>query len=164
MKKLILLLLIVPILGYGQKFRAKVFDGFDKAASLVIISKPSNTELPSFIETKLLLEGFNVYSESVVTQKKKETNNVITKNTNTIEQGISSTKTNYVETEYAVEINFQEYNDTMMGWGVKSANIKITDIKTGKIKAVLTGKKRNWVKKPDWWAEGLINAFIKELK
>ena len=163
MKKILILLLFVPVLGYGQKFKAKVFDGFDKNASLVIISKPSQSELPSFIETNLLMAGFNVYSESVVTQNKAEVSNQIIDDANTTNQDISLTNTTYVDTKYAVELNFQEYNDTMLGWGVKSANIKITDMDTGKIKAILTGKKRMWVKSPDWWAEGLVNALTSQL-
>jgi len=77
MKKLLLLLLVAPVLGFGQKFTAKVFDGFDKDASLVLISKPSQSQLPSFIEMKLFMEGFNVYSESVVTQNTEEISNQI---------------------------------------------------------------------------------------
>ena len=163
MKKLLLLLLVAPVLGFGQKFTAKVFDGFDKDASLVLISKPSQSQLPSFIEMKLLMEGFNVYSESVVTQNTEEISNQINDESNSANQDIALTKTTYVETKYAVELNFQEYNDSMLGWGVKSANVKFTDMETGKIKAILTGKKRMFVKDPDWWAEGLVNALIKQL-
>ena len=41
--------------------------------------------------------------------------------------------------------------------------LKFAEDGTGKIKAILTGKKRMWVKSPDWWAEGLVNALTSQL-
>jgi hypothetical protein len=163
MKKLLLLLLLVPMVGFSQKYKAKVFPGFDRQANLVLISKYSNSNFPGICENYLLMEGFNVLSESVATKRKKEMSNKISFDSE-IQQDVAVSETTYVDTKYMVEITFQDYNDSMMGWVVKSANIKITDSSTGKIMAIASRKGGGFRKNADKVAEKLISTLVKQIK
>ena len=59
MKKLLLLLLLVPMVGFSQKYKAKVFPGFDRQANLVLISQYSNSNFPGICENYLLSCSYN---------------------------------------------------------------------------------------------------------
>ena len=59
------------MVGFSQKYKAKVFPGFDRQANLVLISQYSNSNFPGICENYLLMEGFNVLSESVASKNKK---------------------------------------------------------------------------------------------
>ena len=161
MKKLILLLLFIPLVSFGQKFDTRVFPGFDKNASMVVKSKASESDLTGIIEAYLLLEGFDVRSEAVSSSTKKEISNEVVNSKDT-NQDISISKTTYIQSEYVVEVNFSEkYVDFI--WKIRSCNIKISNLSTGKIVALITKKSSN-ARSPNSVAEKAIESFMKAIK
>ena len=160
MKKLILLLLFIPLVSLGQKFDVKVFPNFDKNASLVIKSKPSNTNFPSLVEAYFLMMGFDVRSEAVSSSTKKEISNDVNKK-DSINLDISISKTTYVDADYIVEINFSEVFDFI--WKIQNATIKISDLSSGKIKALINKKSRGF-RNPDLIAEKAVETLMKAIK
>ena len=160
MKKLILILILFPVILQSQKFETRVFPGFDKNASMVVKSKASESDITGIIEAYLLLEGFDVRSEAVSSSTKKEISNDVVNSKDT-DQDISISKTTYIQSEYVVEVNFSEkYVDFI--WKIRSCNIKISDLSTGKIVALITKKSSN-ARSPDSVAEKAIQSLMSKI-
>ena len=149
------------MIGHSQKFNAKVFPGFDKNVSMVVESKPSKTNITGLIELYLLMEGFDVRSESISSSTKKEISNDVFDDSNTVDQDISISKTTYIESEYVVEINFSEQWDFI--WKIRTCIIKISDLSTGKIVALIN-KKSKGIRNPDSIAQAAVEELMKNIK
>ena len=126
---------------------------------MVVQSKPSKTNITGLIEAYLLMEGFNVRSEAISSSTKKEITNDVDEST-VIDQDISVSNTTYIDSEYVIEINFSEQWDLL--WKVKTFSMKISDLETGKILA-LVNKKSKGVRNPDSVAEKAIEELVKSL-
>jgi hypothetical protein len=165
MKQLIFIFLVTTSI-YSQTFQTKVFGDFDRNASLVVIAKPSDNNITALIETNLLMEGFNVRSESISSSKKKEISNDLN-NSDGVEQKISVSNTNYIKSAYIVETDFSEgiipFSFPGAPYGVKSIMVKISELSTGKIVAIIN-KKSNSAQRADVVAKKLVEALLKELK
>tara|TARA_B100001057_G_C22380278_1_gene768126 strand:- start:148 stop:609 length:462 start_codon:yes stop_codon:yes gene_type:complete len=153
------MILFLPTVMVAQKFQTKVFPGFNKDATMVVQSKPSQTNITGLIEAYLLMEGFNVRSEAISSSTKKEITNDVDEST-VIDQDISVSKKTYIDSEYVIEINFSQQWDLI--WKVKTFSMKISDLKTGKILA-LVNKKSKGMRNPDSVAEKAIEALMKSL-
>ena len=126
---------------------------------MVVQSKPSKTNITGLIEAYLLMEGFNVRSEAISSSTKKEITNDVDESIG-IDQDIAVSKTTYIDSKYIIEINFSEQWDLL--WKVKTFSMKISDLETGKILA-LVNKKSKGVRNPDSVAEKTIEELVKSL-
>ena len=162
MKKIILFIAIALISqeAISQKFVAKVFPDFNRNASMVLQSKPSNTNISGLIEGYLLMEGFDVRSEAISSSNQKEISNDV-KDSKGIDQDISISNKTYIDSDYVIEINFSEQWDLI--WKIKSCLIKISDLSSGKVVAIIN-KKSKGLRNPDSIAEGSVEALMKNLK
>lgn len=161
MKKYIYLFVIIGLTQsvFSQTFQAKIFSEFDRNASLVVIAKGSETNITSLIESNLLMEGFDIRSESISSTNKKEISNDVN-NSSGVEQKISVSKTTYISSSYVVEINFSETWDLI--WKIQSITVKISDLSTGKIVAIIN-KTSKPARNPDSIAKGVVEALMKEI-
>lgn len=159
MRNFILIILFVPSVMTAQKFQAKVFPGFDSDATMVVQSKPSETNITGLVEAYLLMEGFNVRSEAISSSTKREITNDVDE-TNVIDQDIEVSNTTYIDSQYVIEINFSEQWDLI--WKVKTFSMKISDLETGKILA-LVNKKSKGLRNPDSIAEKAVEELMKSL-
>jgi hypothetical protein len=163
MKKSIFLFLFLVSINvsciYSQTFQAKVFGDFNKNASMVVVSKTSETNITALIESYLLMEGFDVRSESVASSDKKEILNDVN-DKNGVEQKISVSNTTYIASNYIVETNFSEDWDLI--WKIKTITVKISDLSTGKIAAIIN-KKSTSMRNPDSVAKGIVEALMTEI-
>ena len=126
---------------------------------MVVQSKPSKTNITGLIEAYLLMEGFNVRSEAISSSTKKEITNDVDESIG-IDQDIAVSKTTYIDSKYIIEINFSEQWDLL--WKVKTFSMKISDLETGKILA-LVNKKSKGVRNPDSVAKKAIEELVKSL-
>ena len=145
---------------FSQKFIARVMGDFDRDASITVIHKPSNTNITGLLENYLLFEGFNASSQSV-SDKVETIRNNASVDSNGLNQKIEVSKEKRIlKTNYVLETNFSERWD--MIWKVVTISVKVTDLKSGKIVAVATKKSRG-MRIPDFIAEGIITALVKEI-
>ena len=144
---------------FSQTFQAKVFGDFNRNASMVVVSKTSETNITALIESYLLMEGFDVRSESIASTDKKEISNDV-KDSNGVEQKIAVSNTTYIASTYIVETNFSEEWDLI--WKIKTITVKISDLSTGKIAAIIN-KKSTAMRNPDSIAKGIIEALMAEI-
>ena len=159
MKNLFFTILFLPTVMVAQKFQAKVFPGFNSDATMVVQSKTSQTNVTGLVEAYLLMEGFNVRSEAISSSTKKEITNDVDEST-VIDQDISVSNTTYIDSEYVIEINFSEQWDLI--WKIKTFSMKISDLETGKILA-LVNKKSKGLRNPDSIDEKAVEELMKSL-
>ena len=81
-------------------------------------------------------------------------------NQTVIDQDISVSNTTYIDSEYVIEINFSEQWDLI--WKIKTFSMKISDLETGKILA-LVNKKSKGLRNPDSIAEKAVEELMKSL-
>lgn len=162
MKKVLVFLLILNFNQslFSQKFMARVMGNFDRDASITVIHKPSNTNITGLLENYLLFEGFNVSSESV-SDKVETIRNKASVSSNGLNQKIELTKEKTIlKSKYILETNFSEKWDAI--WKVVTISVKVTDLNSGKVVAVATKKSRG-MRNPDFIAEGIVTALVKEI-
>lgn len=157
---LMFLLFISSVNVHSQSFQAKVFGDFNRNASMVVVSKSSNTNITALIESYLLMEGFDVRSESVASTDKKEISNDVN-DSKGVEQKISVSNTTYIASTYIVESNFSEEWDFI--WKIKTITVKISDLSNGKVVAIIN-KKSSGMRNPDSIAKSLVEALMAEIK
>ena len=145
---------------FSQKFIARVMGDFDRDASITVIHQPSNANITALLESYLLFEGFNASSQSVSDRVETIDNNANV-DSNGLNQKIKLTKEKTVlKTNYALETNFSERWDLI--WKIVTISVKVTDLTSGKIVAVATKKSRG-MRNPDFVAEGIVTALVKEI-
>ena len=159
MKKIFIITFFLPTIVFSQKFKAKVFPDFDREATMVVKSKSSQTNITGLVESYLLMEGFNIRSESISSSTKKEIKNEVEEKVG-VNQDIEISTTTYIDSKYIIEINFSEQWDFI--WKVKSFSMKISSLETGKVVA-LVNKKSKGMRNPDSIAEKAVKALMKSL-
>ena len=142
MKKLLVLMLIIPLISFGQDFTKKEIKRFEKVLkrsnskikefnknALVSVEKLKNSELEGVIENALFMSGFNVVSNSVAQSSVNITNPM-----NSEKENITISSSTEYKSVYVITVGGRYYSGAMIGRcqsALLSFSARIVDLANG---------------------------------